>query len=213
MPKHFFPFILDIPLISTLKNFDRWLFKKINVEWATPFLDYVFPVWREGMTWMPLYIFLFIFMAVNFGARVWPWIIGLVATVSLSDQLSSHLIKPLVQRHRPCYDILLAPDIRLLLNYCSSSFSFVSSHATNHFGMAFFIYYTLKSYIGKWSYLFFFWAASISYGQVYIGVHYPIDVFCGALLGTGIGCGTAYVFNKRFPLALLPNQTNLTAGT
>ncbi|MBC7889419.1 MAG: phosphatase PAP2 family protein [Ferruginibacter sp.] len=176
------------------------MFTKINQDWTNTYLDNVFPLWREGITWAPLYIFLLIFVLVNFGNKAWPWIIGLLVTVALTDQISSHVLKPLVNRPRPCHDTLLADHIRLLLNYCSDSRSFTSSHATNHFGLAFFIYYTLKPYFKNWGYCFFLWAATISYGQVYIGVHYPSDVICGALLGSSIGYFTSLVFNRKISL-------------
>lgn len=208
MPYRFISILLDIPLVTSLKTFDRWLFNKINYEWTSPLLDYIIPLWREANTWIPLYVFLTVFVLMNFGAKAWPWIIGLVVTVALTDQISSHVVKPFIQRPRPCHDELLANPIRLLLEYCSGSFSFTSSHATNHFGLAFFIYNTMKSYLGKWGYLLFFWAATISYGQVYIGVHYPLDITGGAILGTFIGCVTAYIFNKRFGLPPLLNHIN-----
>ncbi len=189
-------------MLTTLQNWDRWLFNKINQDWTNPFLDNIYPMWRDSITWLPLYIFLLVFVLVNFGKKAWPWIAGLLLTVALTDQISSHLLKPLVNRPRPCHDILLADHIRLLLGGCSDNPSFTSSHATNHFGMAFFIYFTLKPYFKKWGYLLFFWAASISYGQVYIGVHYPVDIICGALLGSGIGYFTASYFNKKFSLPL-----------
>ena len=197
MPDNFACILFDIPLITTIKNWDRWLFTKINQDWTSPFFDNIFPLWREAITWVPLYIFLLIFVLVNFGVKAWPWILAFIVTVALTDQVSAHLIKPLVSRARPCYDPLLADHIRLLMQYCSSSRGFPSSHATNHFGIAYFIYRTMKPHFGKWCFLFFVWAATISYGQLYIGVHYPSDVICGALLGTGIGYITGTIFNKR----------------
>ena len=185
-------------MLTTLKNCDRWLFTKINHDWTTPFLDTLFPFWREAMTWIPLYFFLLLFVLVNFGRKAWPWIILLIITVGLTDQISSHVLKPLVDRPRPCHDPLLANSIRLLLNYCSDSRSFTSSHAANHFGVGCFIFYTMKPYFKKWNYLFFVWAATVSYGQIYIGVHYPVDVIGGALLGTVIGYFMATAFNTKF---------------
>ena len=74
----------------------------------------------------------------------------------------------------------------------------MSSHAANHFAMAMFIYSTLKNYIGKWLGLLFVWAFFIAYAQVYVGVHYPIDVICGGLFGSVIGYGWAKFFQKHF---------------
>ena len=188
-------------MLTTLKNWDRWLFTKINQDWTTPFLDNLFPFWREAMTWIPLYLFLLIFVLINFGKKAWPWIIFLILTVTFTDQLSSHILKPLVNRPRPCHDILLADHIRLLLGYCSDSRSFTSSHAANHFGVGVFIFCTLKTYFKNWSYLFLLWAATVSYGQIYIGVHYPLDVLGGALLGSAVGYLMALFINKRFALS------------
>ncbi|MEO6550430.1 MAG: phosphatase PAP2 family protein [Ferruginibacter sp.] len=187
-------------MLTTLQNWDRWLFTKINHDWTNSFLDNVFPLWREGMSWFPLYIFLGLFVLVNFGSKAWPWIIGLIFTVAFTDQISSHIIKPFVNRPRPCHDVLLKDHIRLLLHYCNDSRSFTSSHAANHFGLAFYIFFTLKPYLQKWGYWLFFWAASISYGQVYVGVHYPIDILGGTIVGSSAGLFISAYFNKRFRL-------------
>ncbi len=99
--------------------------------------------------------------------------------------------------------------MRFLANYCPSSSSFTSSHACNHFAMAFFIYRTLRQTSRWWS-LVFPWAAMISYTQIYVGVHFPVDVICGALLGLLIGYGTSRLFRLSFgPIALHPyNHTH-----
>jgi undecaprenyl-diphosphatase len=186
--------------IEYLKLLDTWLFLKINHDWTNPFLDSIFPWWRDQNTWTPLYLFLFLFMVMNFGWRSWTWILAIAVTATLTDQVSSTLLKNWINRPRPCNDPFLMYYVRLLLSRCPSSGSFTSSHAANHFGAAFFIYFTLKPWFKKWGYLFFIWAATISYGQIYIGVHYPIDVLGGTLIGSAIGCGMAWLFNKRWPL-------------
>ncbi|QEC74308.1 phosphatase PAP2 family protein [Arachidicoccus ginsenosidivorans] len=43
-----------------------------------------------------------------------------------------------------------------------------------------FFFLTLRRYFGKWVWLFIFWAATICYGQIYVGVHYPTDIIGGA---------------------------------
>jgi len=76
--------------------------------------------------------------------------------------------------------------VRLLV-HCGRAYSFTSSHAANHFAIAVFISLTLGllySWI-KWPLLL--WAGSIAYGQVYVGVHYPLDVIVGSLVGIIIG--------------------------
>lgn len=187
-------------LLSKLKEWDTQLFLKINTQWTNGFLDGIFPWWREASTWLTLYVFLLFFAFMNFGLRASRWFLFWVITVAVCDQLSSTVIKYSVNRIRPCNVPELMPYVRTLLGYCSQSPSFTSSHATNHFGMAFFFFLTLKPYFKRWSYLFFFWAATISYGQVYVGIHYPLDIACGAILGSIIGIITAKIFNRYIGL-------------
>ncbi|MFZ1799365.1 MAG: phosphatase PAP2 family protein [Chitinophagaceae bacterium] len=183
--------------LSNILDLDRDLFLKINNSWTNSFLDGVFPWWRDATTWMPLYLFLLLFIFLNFGWKAWPWVLGLIITVSITDQVSSNLLKNWVNRPRPCNDELLKMHVNLLINRCPVSGSFPSSHATNHFGVAVFLYMTLHKYFGKWALLFFAWAATISYGQVYVGVHYPIDIIGGAIIGSIIGYLTASLFLRR----------------
>ncbi len=183
-----------------LDRVDTSLFLKINTQWTNPFLDRVYPWWRDANTWFPIYLFFILFALMNFGKKAYLWILFVILTVTLTDQASSNLIKNFVSRPRPCQDMNLIVNARLLLDHCPNSFSFPSSHATNHFGFAMFIFITLQPMLKKWGYLFFLWAATISYGQVYVGVHYPIDISFGTLLGCCLGYLTGTLFNKKIGL-------------
>ncbi len=184
-------------LWSWLSQWDTWLFLKVNTTWTNSFLDDVFPWWRNANTWIPLYLFLVILALMNFKQKAIPWILFAVITVVLTDQASSTLLKNWVARPRPCREDFLVGQMRLLLDGCSGGYSFTSSHAANHFGFAMFVYISTMHVCKKWGWLFFLWAATISYGQVYVGVHYPLDVLCGGLLGCGIGYATAFFFKKK----------------
>jgi membrane-associated phospholipid phosphatase len=157
------------------------------------------PILRESIVWVPLYLFLVLFGYYNFGIKGIYWMLAAIVTITFSNFISSDVIKELVDRPRPCRDSMLEPGARLLLNRCPTSNSFTSSHATNHFTLAMFIYQTLKQ-VAKWAKWFFVWAFVIIYAQVYVGVHFPIDVIAGALLGCGIGVITANLYIYRFGL-------------
>jgi membrane-associated phospholipid phosphatase len=191
-----FTFFLNIAsgFLNDLEKWDQWLFYQINHNFINGFFDAVFPWWRNQDTWLPLYLFLLLFMFMNFGMRSWRWIFFILLTVVITDQISSSLLKDLVNRTRPCRDPEFAQYVRFLGGYCPMSGSFTSSHAANHFGAAVFIHRTLGKYFGKWIYLFYFWAASVCYAQVYVGVHYPLDVLGGALLGTLVALGTSKLY-------------------
>src|SRR5688500_2691430 len=91
-----------------IKPFDSWLLTKINQTWSNDLLDYTIPFVRETLFWLPLYLFLFLFAAFNFGKKGGWWILGVLLTASLSDLVSSQLIKETIFRLRPCRDMELA---------------------------------------------------------------------------------------------------------
>lgn len=180
-----------------LSAWDTALFLQVNSIWTNPILDKILPIWRNANTWVPLYLFLIVFSVLNFRNRSFFWILGAVFTLVLTDQISSSVFKPFFERPRPCNDPVLMSHVRLLLDHCSGGYSFTSSHATNHFGFAIYVFVTLRGIFKKWSYLFLIWAATVSYAQVYVGVHYPLDILCGAMLGASIGYATSQIFIRK----------------
>lgn len=182
--------------LKIIENFDKYLFLKINTQWTNGFLDAVIPWWRDQNTWIPLYFFLLFFVLVNFGNRTWLWLLFAIVTISVSDPINSGVVKYFFNRPRPCNDAVMRLVEILRIPIRPGSPSFPSSHACNHFAIALYFFMTLKKYIGRWAWLFIVWAATISYGQVYVGVHYPLDVLAGAMEGTLLGLGVYYAYYK-----------------
>lgn len=178
-------------IINRLLEWDYWLFSIINGQWYNAFGDTIFPFWRDEFFWMPLYTFLVLFLWQNFKTQQTLYILLFaIITITLSDQIASDIIKPLFERLRPCRDPLWADTVRLLVP-CRSGKSFVSAHATNHFAFAIYISLLFRPLFARLFVVALLWAASVSYGQVYVGVHYPSDVVGGAILGIAIGVFTA----------------------
>ena len=189
-------------LPEAIKRMDYHLFAKMNGQWHTSFFDVFFPFIREPTVWVPLYFFLVVFVTLNFKNRGWIWVLFFLLNVLLSDTVSSRLIKENFLRLRPCHDPVLFGHIRFLVAYCPESSSFTSSHAVNHFAAAMFIFTTFRKTMSPGWALLFLWAAAISYAQVYVGVHFPFDVFCGTIAGLILGYIPATIFNRKFGLEL-----------
>jgi len=177
---------------------DHQLFRLINSSWQNSFFDIIMPILRNSKTWVPLYLFLLLFGIFNFKKNLWWWVLFTATLAIFCDFISSDIIKEHIFRMRPCQ----YPSLAIVrVSYCPHNSSFTSSHATNHFGLAMFFFLTLRNYLKKWAYLFFAWALIIVYAQVYVGVHFPLDVFCGGILGSVFGYLSARNFNKIYGLA------------
>ena len=194
-------------IIRQIIQGDHWLFDRINQAWTSPFLDGFLPWLREAEVWVPFYLFLLVFITLNFKVKGWWWALYLTMTAIVSDLISSSVVKNLIFRYRPCRSPELEGKVNVLAIYCPTSSSFTSSHACNHFALATFIFLTLR-HTSRWWALLFAWAFAISYAQVYVGVHFPIDVFCGALLGIGIGLITSRIFRLQFGTLFLPSYNH-----
>lgn len=167
---------------------DKKLFRLINQEWICGLGDFIFPVLREPKTWIPLYAFLLIYAVYHMKWRkAGLFVLFSIICITLTDQLSSQVLKSLFDRMRPCQDPAMKVWVRLLVDACPGNASFTSSHAVNHFGIGTFFFFSLKPYMKRWAALFFLWAFAICWAQVYVGVHFPGDVLCGALVGLMLG--------------------------
>lgn len=186
-------------MLKKILQTDQYFFELINQYWSNPLMDAVMPFFRNQFTWVPIYFFLLLFAWFNFKKSIIPWIGFFLLTFSLTDLISTQIIKEIVQRPRPCWNELTSDHVRMLIP-CSPAYSFVSSHAANHAGMAIFIFGTLRPFTGKRYWIVFIWAFLICLAQVYVGAHFPGDVIGGAFLGLITGYFTMKTCNKYYSL-------------
>lgn len=180
--------------MESLLQLDEQLFFLINNGWQNSFLDAIMPIWREKSTWIPLYVLLTAFVIYRFKIKGLYLIIALGLLIGISDNISSQLVKKNVRRIRPCNDATVE-NVHLLIS-CGSGYSFPSTHAVNHFAVATFLSMTLGQFFRKIRLPLFLWAASIALGQVYVGVHYPFDIFFGAIFGSFLAFLAAKLYLK-----------------
>jgi undecaprenyl-diphosphatase len=95
-------------------------------------------------------------------------------------------MKPVFARFRPSQEPTLEGLVHLVNGYKGGLYGFASSHAANTFGIAFFVWLTLRAHY-RWIILIFAWAAFMTYTRIYLGVHYPGDIIVGAVVGFGSG--------------------------
>lgn len=147
--------------------------------------------------WLPLYLLLIYWVVRQYGRHCW-WVFLAVGLVVLcSDQLASHVCKPLFHRLRPCYNADFQDLIYLPKGLAGGKYGFVSSHAANTFAIAAFLTPVLRKYRPWLAIVLFLWAFISSYSRIYIGYHYPGDIIAGAVLGALVGM----IFWRLFQIA------------
>ena len=167
---------------------DIKLFYLINNGTQNQIFDILMPWITKRNNWWPFIGAALIYL-LAFGKRKGRAAVVVVGiSVGLSDYTASSVIKPFIDRIRPCH---ILEGVNLLVT-CTKSSSFPSSHAANIFALA----VAGSYYFRRASVPLFILAFLISYSRIYVGVHYPFDVVGGALFGTMISIGVIYVERK-----------------
>lgn len=158
----------------------------------------------NGLTWIPLYIALFIMVLKNNESMSQIFIIvGCCALgVIFSAGLDDLLIKPLVARPRPTQDLLVKYTIDTALGYRESNFSFFSAHAANTFTVAIYMIFLVRN--RAFTIAMALWSLFNCYTRLYLGVHYPSDILCGLLFGAIVG-SVAYWLHLRLYYKVTPH--------
>jgi undecaprenyl-diphosphatase len=189
-------------LIIMLEHLDQQLFMFLNSA-NSPFWDNVMYFVSMRVVWVPLYAAILIYLGARYKRRFGIIVLFIIIAVVLSDQ-SSVLIKNAVDRLRPCYEPSLQGLVHVVQGECGGKFGFVSSHAANSFNAALLSLMLIKK---RWySISIIIWASIVSYSRIYLGVHYPGDVLCGAIMGALIGW-SVYKFYTIYDRRVLQHKS------
>ena len=133
-------------------------------------------------------------MCFRYKRQAITFLTGIVVLITLSDQISSSVLKPYFGRLRPCNDSTMVNRTHLIVP-CGTGKAFPSSHATNTFALAAFLSLVLAGQqVLKVALIAH--AMVVSYSRIYVGVHFPADVLAGALLGLWLGICVYFLHQK-----------------
>lgn len=167
-------------IINAIDLWDQNWFLFLN-GFHTTFFDGCMVAISEKLTWIPLYIAVLYIIIKRWKLDAFWAILALILCIVIADQVSSSVIKHLVERPRPTHADDLQGLVHIVNGYKGGKYGFVSSHAANAFGFA-----LLSSQIFRqksYTIAIFIWAAFTAYSRIYLGVHYPLDILGGIMVG------------------------------
>ncbi len=187
-------------MFQTIESLDQSLFlwlNSIHSSWVDEIMWLISSKWL----WIPLYLFILFNLYRSYKKEFIKIIALIIIVIGLSDWISSGVIKNSVKRNRPSHNTELSSKVHVYIQsdgseYRGGTFGFVSSHSANSFAIATLSFLFLRRRSKQWSWLFL-WATLVSYSRIYLGVHYPLDIIGGAIVGIAITL-TLYFGSLKF---------------
>ncbi|MBP5259487.1 MAG: phosphatase PAP2 family protein [Paludibacteraceae bacterium] len=168
---------------SALDAWDKALFLALNGLYNT-FWDGFMAVCTDKWVWLPLYLLLIFLVIRRYGRQSVPVLLAVVLVIVLCDQWTSGFCKPFFARFRPGHCPALEGLVHLPIGR-GDSYGFMSSHAANTVGLTVITACLFRS--RPYTCLMAAWVLLNMYSRLYLGMHYPLDLLCGAVSGAVFG--------------------------
>lgn len=169
-------------MIDSFIQIDKQLLLFINglhADWLDPVMFQI----SKLKVFIPLFLIWIYFLVrlVNWKGFL-LFLVGIAFLILIADQ-SATITKNSVKRPRPTHNATIGAQIHTVNDYRGGDFGFYSGHATNTFGIAMLLFLFFRKRKEWIKYTFFPFAIIVSYSRMYLGVHYPFDIFIGMLTG------------------------------
>ena len=163
-------------MIDRIVQIDKQMMVFFNKTISNPIFDFIMPIITNQNFLVFSGLVLIGYLAYYGGKRGRITIAVLLIAAGASDALCFQIVKPWVGRIRPSYEFY---EYIILLVSKGGKYSFPSNHAANSF-----VFATVISYFYEKNKTFLYILASaIAFSRVYVGVHYPLDIIFGSIIG------------------------------
>jgi undecaprenyl-diphosphatase len=175
-------------MLEFLETIDKAVFIFVNVRLANPVTDFIMPLITADFNLRLLYGIAMVILLLKGDARLRWLVLISVVTLVLTDRFTAGFLKNFFMRPRPCH---ILSEINLLVA-CGSGYAMPSTHAANAFGQAALFgsqYHKARPYL-------YSFASLVAVSRVFVGVHYPLDIIVGGVIGGLAGWAAAAGFKR-----------------
>ena len=163
-------------MIDTIVEIDKQIMVFLNKTISNPIFDFIMPIITNQKFLVFSGLILIGYLAYFGGKSGRITIVLLLIAASFSDAICFQIIKPWVGRIRPSHEFYEYINLPVSKG---GKYSFPSNHAANSFVLA-----TVLSYFyDKNRISLYILASTIAFSRVYVGVHYPLDIIFGSIIG------------------------------
>lgn len=169
-------------VLYKIADWDKEIFLFINgqhISWLDPIMLGL----SSFVSWICMCVLIIMYMLYKGGRWRFVAPLFMLLTIGLNSGIN-HLVKLIIARPRPLHVEVWQGIIHAIEEY-ETSYSFFSAHSSNSFSMAVFslLFFRNKMY----GCFILLWATLVAYSRIYVGKHYPMDVFCGIAFGIMMG--------------------------
>ncbi|GGW23145.1 phosphatase PAP2 family protein [Arenibacter certesii] len=185
-------------MLEKVLNWDRDTFIYLNSLGLEDY-DIFWSIVTNFSTWIPLFL-LFIYLVIKeYSKKEALWVIGTVILTLAVVAMLTGITKEFVARLRPNNTEEINTLIRILKS--PTSYSFFSGHASSSFSVTTSVFLFLRHRF-KWSWLFYIWPLTFVLSRIYVGVHYPLDLIVGAVVGIFFAILFYKTYQRKFSVSV-----------
>ena len=182
---------------------DQQLLLALNGSWGSGWDTFFYWI-SSKIIWIPLYAAILWGVWRRYGWKGLLWMLLCIGVAIIAADQICNLFKNNLPKFRPSHNPDIQTWVHIVNNYRGGLYGTVSAHAAISFTI---VTFTSLLFRKCWyTVAICAWALLVAYSRIYLGMHFPLDLFFGTLLGITLGYGSFCVYRRIF---LAPRKTSL----